>query len=154
MHPEHVFKIPEEKSLACCSFLEDFLGNDGRVFSSNYDLLLYWVLMRNTSKNAGDGFGREHENPLGDKYIPDYEPEFSELRGERIKTVNQCSTYMVRFSYLILGLKLLKNSIMVTTYWIISKHEWKKGISNFRNCRKCNRKTYTHNAQSISFVLL
>ena len=23
MHPEHVFKIPEEKSIACCAFLEE-----------------------------------------------------------------------------------------------------------------------------------
>jgi hypothetical protein len=86
MHPEHVFKIPEEKSLACCAFLEDYLANEGRVFSSNYDLLLYWVLMRNTSQNAGDGFGRELENPLEDgKYVPDYEPEFSELRWGKHK---------------------------------------------------------------------
>jgi hypothetical protein len=77
MHPEHVFKIPEEKSLACCAFLEDYLVNDGCVFSSNYDLLLYWILMRNTSKNVGDGFGRELENPLENDQ---YEPEYSELR--------------------------------------------------------------------------
>ncbi len=85
MHPEHVFKIPEEKSIACCAFLEDYLANDGYVFSSNYDLLLYWVLMRNTSKNAGDGFGRDLENPLEDEYVPDYEPEFSELRWGKHK---------------------------------------------------------------------
>ena len=85
MHPEHVFKIPEEKNAACCVFLEDYLINDGYVFSSNYDLLLYWVLMRNTCKNAGDGFGREIENPLDDEYIPDYEPEYSELRWGKHK---------------------------------------------------------------------
>lgn len=32
MHPEHVFKIPEEKNAACCTFLEDYLVNDGYVF--------------------------------------------------------------------------------------------------------------------------
>lgn len=85
MHPEHVFKIPEEKNAACCTFLEDYLVNDGYVFSSNYDLLLYWVLMRNTCKNAGDGFGREVENPLGDENVPDYEPEYSELRWGKNK---------------------------------------------------------------------
>jgi hypothetical protein len=85
MHPEHVFKIPKEKSLACCAFLEDYLANNGYVFSSNYDLLLYWVLMRNTSKNAGDGFGRELENPLEDEYVPNYESEFSELRWGKHK---------------------------------------------------------------------
>ncbi|MDR0891059.1 MAG: DUF4917 family protein [Mediterranea sp.] len=80
MHPEHVFKIPEEKSEACCSFIEDYLANNGYVFSSNYDLLLYWVLMRNSSKDSIDGFGRDIENPLGDKYVQDYELEYSELR--------------------------------------------------------------------------
>ena len=85
MHPEHVFKIPEEKNTSCCTFLEDYLINNGYVFSSNYDLLLYWVLMRNTCKNAGDGFGREIENPLEDEYIPDYEAEYSELRWGKNK---------------------------------------------------------------------
>ena len=85
MHPEHVFEIPEEKRLACCNFLEDYLSNDGYVFSSNYDLLLYWVLMRNTSKNAVDGFGRELENQLDDEYVSNYEPEFSELRWGKHK---------------------------------------------------------------------
>ena len=85
MHPEHVFKLPEEKSIACCSFLNDYLSNDGNVFTSNYDLLLYWVLMRNTLKNAGDGFGRELENPLGDDFVPNYEPDYSELRWGKNK---------------------------------------------------------------------
>lgn len=85
MHPKHVFKVPEEKSLACCSFLEDYLANDGYLFSTNYDLLLYWVLMRNTLKNSGDGFGRELENPLDDKFVSDYDPEFSELRWGKNK---------------------------------------------------------------------
>jgi hypothetical protein len=86
MHPEHVFKIPEEKSIACHTFLEDYLANNGYVFSSNYDLLLYWVLMRHPSQNTGDGFGRKLKNPLeDDKYVPDYESEFSELRWGKYK---------------------------------------------------------------------
>lgn len=64
LHPEHVFEISEEKSNACFAFLKEYLGEDGKVFSTNYDLLLYWVLMRNESKNANDGFGREHLNPV------------------------------------------------------------------------------------------
>lgn len=63
LHPEHVFNIPDEKSFSCFSFLSDFLENEGLVFSTNYDLLLYWVLMRNESKKAIDGFGRELLNP-------------------------------------------------------------------------------------------
>lgn len=64
LHPEHVFEVSEDKSKACFSFLNEYLEKEGKVFSTNYDLLLYWVLMRNESKQANDGFGREHLNPV------------------------------------------------------------------------------------------
>lgn len=83
LHPEHVFIIPEEKSKSCHSYLNDFLSNDGKVFSTNYDLLPYWVLMRNDSKIAIDGFGRELENP--DEVIRGKEAEYSELRWGKHK---------------------------------------------------------------------
>jgi hypothetical protein len=60
LHPEHVFKIPDEKSRKCAAFLNHFLSNGGKVFSTNYDLLLYWVLMRN-KLDSKDGFGMEFE---------------------------------------------------------------------------------------------
>lgn len=71
LHPEHVFNIPDEKSVSCYQFLSDFLENEGMVFSTNYDLLLYWVLMRNESKKAVDGFGRELLNPDDVKFGAD-----------------------------------------------------------------------------------
>ena len=63
LHPEHVFKIPEEKSDSCAQFLNAFLQADGHIFTTNYDVLLYWVLMRNKGKigSAVDGFGRVAE---------------------------------------------------------------------------------------------
>jgi hypothetical protein len=63
LHPEHVFMIPAAASSACATFLQLFLKSGGKIFTSNYDLLLYWVLMRNNIPNAGDGFGRELLNP-------------------------------------------------------------------------------------------
>jgi hypothetical protein len=83
LHPEHVFVIPEEKSQCCHSYLNDFLKNGGKVFSTNYDLLPYWVLMRNDSKIAIDGFGRELENP--EEIIKGEEAEYSELRWGKYK---------------------------------------------------------------------
>ena len=77
LHPEHVYKIPEEKSKACSFFLESFLSNNGYIFSTNYDLLLYWVLMRNDIQNAIDGFGRDILNEV-DEYVPDWEAEYSD----------------------------------------------------------------------------
>jgi len=62
LHPEHVFKVPEEESAACSKFLNIFLGRGGKVFSTNYDLLLYWILMRSGTIDHTDGFGRDAEN--------------------------------------------------------------------------------------------
>lgn len=63
LHPEHVFEVSEEKSKSCFNFLNEFLNKEGKVFTTNYDLLLYWVLMRNESKLVNDGFGKELLNP-------------------------------------------------------------------------------------------
>lgn len=78
LHPEHVFKVPDEKSKACAKFLGEFLDGDGCIYTTNYDLLLYWVLMRQGVGNAIDGFGREIENPIEASKGED--PEWSELR--------------------------------------------------------------------------
>ncbi len=63
LHPEHVFEIEREKSKACFNFLSQYLNKDGNIFSTNYDLLLYWVLMRNDASVSIDGFGRVLLNP-------------------------------------------------------------------------------------------
>lgn len=64
LHPDHVFKIPDSKSEACARFLRLFLNSGGQIFTTNYDLLLYWVLMRQGTAEHIDGFGRELENPF------------------------------------------------------------------------------------------
>ena len=64
MHPEHVFTIPDAEQNNCLTFLKIFLDSGGEIFSSNYDLLLYWVLMRSKLQEQdaiGDGFGRYKE---------------------------------------------------------------------------------------------
>lgn len=77
LHPEHVFTVPEKESEACSRFLKLFCDQGGSIFSTNYDLLLYWVLMRNSIIGHGDGFGRELENP--EEYLPAEEQVWSEL---------------------------------------------------------------------------
>lgn len=79
LHPEHVFKVPEEKVAACAGFVNRFLQTGGSIFTSNYDLLLYWVLMRQGIPNACDGFGRELLNPVEVQNKTE-EQEWSELR--------------------------------------------------------------------------
>lgn len=77
LHPEHVFTIPDEQSEACARFLHSFLGTGGGIYSTNYDLLLYWVLMRNHQINHGDGCGRELLN--AGEFTSDEEQEWSDL---------------------------------------------------------------------------
>lgn len=77
LHPEHVFSIPDEKSRKCFKFLEDYLSNNSNIFSTNYDLLLYWVLLRNESRFHIDGFGKELTNPNFKKEHE--EPEYGDL---------------------------------------------------------------------------
>ncbi|EFV82363.1 hypothetical protein HMPREF0005_00678 [Achromobacter xylosoxidans C54] len=79
MHPEHVFKVSDEKSAACAHFVSRFLETGGSIFTSNYDLLLYWVLMRQNIPNACDGFGRDLLNPL-EVERKNEDPEWSTLR--------------------------------------------------------------------------
>lgn len=62
LHPEHVFTVPENESAACAAFLNKYLERGGSVFSTNYDLLLYWILMRSNMVEHNDGFGRDPEN--------------------------------------------------------------------------------------------
>ena len=61
MHPEHIFEVSEERIEKCFSFLFEYISaeNKGNIFYTNYDLLLYWVLMKSVKKGGifGDGFG-------------------------------------------------------------------------------------------------
>lgn len=71
LHPEHVFKVPEDQSKACAAFLQTFVASGGNIFSTNYDLLLYWVLMRNNLFEHIDGCGRELVNDTGEYMKPE-----------------------------------------------------------------------------------
>lgn len=62
LHPEHVFTVPENEVKACAEFLNLFLARGGSIFSTNYDLLLYWILMRAGEINHTDGCGRDALN--------------------------------------------------------------------------------------------
>lgn len=83
LHPEHVFKISDEKRKACANFLSTFLNQDGLVFTTNYDLLLYWVLESNQIENRVDGFGRDAEET--DEWVEPEDRQYSELRWGKYK---------------------------------------------------------------------
>lgn len=57
VHPGVRFDIPQAQRDACAAFLKRFEA----IFTLNYDLLLYWVILHGASDKFSDGFG------LGDK---------------------------------------------------------------------------------------
>jgi hypothetical protein len=83
LHPDHVFTIPAERSQACANFLNSFLSQGGEVFTTNYDLLLYWVCERNQLIKRCDGFGRNAEDT--DEWIKPEDRRYSELRWGKNK---------------------------------------------------------------------
>jgi len=70
-HPDRPGDISDEKYSACRRFLSAFLhGDQGQVFTLNYDLLLYWALMHNDDAleegfnlSTNDGFGNDEDEP-------------------------------------------------------------------------------------------
>jgi hypothetical protein len=70
--------MADRSSRACAAFLKEYLDGTGHVFFTNYDLLLYWVLMNNQEQilNIIDGFGRERIDD-GDEYGS--KPEYGDL---------------------------------------------------------------------------
>lgn len=81
-HPNIPNEIADEQFWACRKFLSHFLGDankDGKVYTLNYDLLLYWTLMHEDmgfenpiNLARDDGFGRDE----------DTEPEYVNWMGE------------------------------------------------------------------------
>ncbi|MBK5262980.1 MAG: DUF4917 family protein [Peptostreptococcaceae bacterium] len=95
IHPEHVFKLTQPEINLCGDFINPFLSesNTGKVFSTNYDLLLYWVLMRYRDSSDDlihcDGFGKERIDG-GGQSVPAIDRIYSDdlIWGENIGTQN------------------------------------------------------------------
>jgi hypothetical protein len=39
LHPEHVFEVAQDQSERCAQFFNEYLENEGKIFTTNYDLL-------------------------------------------------------------------------------------------------------------------
>ena len=64
-HPDHTHKIATEAKNACIAFLESFHN----IFTTNYDILLYWVEMEGLDRLKGrDGF-RQDVDGFEDDYL-------------------------------------------------------------------------------------
>jgi hypothetical protein len=81
-HPARPNEISDERYAACRAFLSHFVGagSGGKIYTMNYDLLLYWALMHEESDplelielNHDDGFRKDQE---------DYDAPYVEWQGE------------------------------------------------------------------------
>jgi hypothetical protein len=61
-HPARPNLIPDSRYAACRTFLAKFIGEaaGGKVYTLNYDLLLYWALMH--EPDEPDGLGLDHDD--------------------------------------------------------------------------------------------
>ncbi len=59
VHPANTGLIPLKNKQSCHNFISQFRD----IFTVNYDLLLYWVVLNNTSPAFGDYFTREEDTP-------------------------------------------------------------------------------------------
>ena len=115
LHPEHVFKVPEEQSKVCANFLKGFLDTGGHIYSTNYDLLLYWVLMRNSVLNHVDGCGRELENP-SDEFVPSEEQIWSDLTWGKYRETQNVFYLHGALPFFDSGVAVLKEEYDVYNY--------------------------------------
>jgi hypothetical protein len=77
-HPAYPSEISEEAYGHCRKFLSHFIKKDnkGRVYTLNYDLLLYWTLMheiddKESESQFSDGFGRDSWKDGGEIHFSD-----------------------------------------------------------------------------------
>jgi len=110
-HPAFPSEIDEEKYKSCRKFLSYFLfkGSKGRIYTLNYDLLLYWALMHKQDNEQfvidhNDGFGRE---TLLDDGELEYPRELTWLTNEKKQNVHYLHGALHFFD---VGFQLEKNS--------------------------------------------
>lgn len=81
-HPARPNDISDERYFACRKFLSHFVGESagGKIYTMNYDLLLYWALMHEEEDpsqlitlNHDDGFRKDQD---------DYDAPYVEWQGE------------------------------------------------------------------------
>lgn len=81
-HPETPNQISKEKFYACRKFLSHFVGlNGGRIYTLNYDLLLYWAIMHKESLNGEDPIQLEVDDGFRNDQNGD-KPGYVQWNGE------------------------------------------------------------------------
>lgn len=76
-HPAFPSEIAEQKYIRCINFLKNFMDYKGKIYTLNYDLLLYWTVMygmenKLINERPLDGFGRDTDFQNGELNVSDY----------------------------------------------------------------------------------
>jgi len=80
-HPSRPKDIADDRYYACRKFLSNFVGHGvgGKIYTMNYDLLLYWALMHE-EENPAELIALNHDDGFRkDQY--DYEAPYVEWQG-------------------------------------------------------------------------
>lgn len=82
-HPARPNDISDERYAACRTFLSNFVGNGAgcKIYTMNYDLLLYWTLMHE-EEDALVSIPLDHDDGFR-KDASDYDAPYVEWQGER-----------------------------------------------------------------------
>ncbi|MBR3371928.1 MAG: DUF4917 family protein [Rhodobacteraceae bacterium] len=82
-HPARPNDIADERYIACRTFLSNFVGAgaNGKIYTMNYDLLLYWALMHK-EEDVLAHIALEHDDGFR-KDQADYDAPYVEWQGER-----------------------------------------------------------------------
>jgi hypothetical protein len=119
-HPEFPGAVDGDEFEACREFLSNFVGpknKGGRIYTLNYDLLLYWALMHEDTDDKdrplvlskNDGFGRDEDT---DPNFVDWMGE-SSSRDQRIHYLHgalhlfDAGTQLQKYTWVNTGLRLL-----------------------------------------------
>lgn len=91
-HPARPYDVSDDQYSACRMFLSNFLGDGmgGKVYTFNYDLLLYWTLMHEGEEteydrvvlNHDDGFRKDSDN-LDADYV-EWQGEGASNKGQNV----------------------------------------------------------------------
>ena len=66
-HPESIRMIRDGEVRACMKFLSTYLGSNGKIFTTNYDLMLYWSFVKAREIGADEGLSIEYADGFDDK---------------------------------------------------------------------------------------
>lgn len=94
-HPARPFDITSDQYSACRLFLANFIseGSGGKIYTFNYDLLLYWTLMHEAEELNYDCVDLKHDDGFR-KDAVNVDADYVEWQGEGASNASQNIHYL------------------------------------------------------------